>query len=132
MTKRIIGIMLILSLALMTSGCAVVMSAKKRGTSMTKVRESRTRASLLANDGVEIITTKKDEKGKLIYEDLMVEKPTGSTARAVGHGVLDVFTLGIWEVVGTPVEGHMTKKSSTPIRVYYDENENITKIELLQ
>ena len=132
MKKCITSIVVILTLALMASGCSVAMSAKKRGTSMTKVRESRTRASLLANDGVEIITAKKDEKGTLIYEDLMVEKPTGSSARAVGHGILDVFTLGIWEVVGTPVEGHMTKKESAPIRVYYDENENITKIELLQ
>jgi len=27
-----------------------------------------------------------------------------STARAIGHGVMDVLTFGVWEIVGTPIE----------------------------
>jgi hypothetical protein len=27
-----------------------------------------------------------------------------SAGRAVGHAVMDVLTLGIWEIVGTPIE----------------------------
>jgi hypothetical protein len=27
-----------------------------------------------------------------------------SAGRAIGHGVMDVLTLGLWEVVGTPIE----------------------------
>ena len=28
-----------------------------------------------------------------------------SVGRAIGHGVMDVLTLGLWEVLGTPIEG---------------------------
>jgi hypothetical protein len=28
-----------------------------------------------------------------------------SAGRAIGHGAMDVLTLGLWEVVGTPIEG---------------------------
>lgn len=48
------------------------------------------------------------------------------------HGVLDVATWGLWEIVGTPVEGQLGKKETVPIRVYYDKDENIKKVELRQ
>jgi hypothetical protein len=35
----------------------------------------------------------------------MARKSGGNYVRAAGHGVLDVMTLGLWEVAGTPVEG---------------------------
>ena len=28
-----------------------------------------------------------------------------SAGRAVGHAAMDVLTLGVWEIVGTPIEG---------------------------
>lgn len=28
-----------------------------------------------------------------------------SAGRAIGHGVMDVLTLGAWEIIGTPIEG---------------------------
>jgi hypothetical protein len=28
-----------------------------------------------------------------------------SVGRAVGHAVMDLLTFGIWEVIGTPIEG---------------------------
>ena len=37
-----------------------------------------------------------------VYQYEVGKEP--STGRAVAHGVMDVLTLGIWEVVGTPVE----------------------------
>ena len=61
-----------------------------------------------------------------------VRAKKGSTARAVMHGLLDVSTLGVWEVAGTPIEGAKGKKKFFAIKVYYDKNENIKKIELLQ
>ncbi len=49
-----------------------------------------------------------------------------STGRAVGHAVLDVLTLGAWEIVGTPVEG-FTGESFT-LAISYDADEKVTKI----
>ena len=132
MNKKRILVGVALVFVIFTTGCAVVMSSKKSGVSIEKLSESRTRASILAHDGVETVNTHKDEDGNIIYEDYIVQKPTGSTARAVMHGVLDVGTFGLWEVVGTPMEGHLGKKDKVPIRVYYGKDGTVEKIEILQ
>ena len=43
-----------------------------------------------------------------------------SAGRAVAHGVMDVLTLGIWEVVGTPVEA--LKGDTIILTAVYDQN----------
>ncbi len=108
------------------------MSGKKSGTSIEDVAQSKTRTAVIANDGVEIVHTERDPiDNHIIYEDYLVQKPKGSTWRAVMHGLLDVATLGLWEVVGTPVELSKGGKTYVPIRIYYNEDEEIEKLEYL-
>ncbi len=38
-----------------------------------------------------------------VYEYEIGNEP--AAGRAIGHGVMDVLTLGLWEVIGTPIEG---------------------------
>jgi hypothetical protein len=68
--------------------------------------------------------------GELI-EVYPVLEERGSPARAFMHGVLDVSTCGLWEVVGTPIEACSNPKKYYIIRVYYDCNEVIQRVELL-
>ena len=117
---------------LFLNGCAVVMASKKKGVSLDEVSQCRTRSAVLAKSGVEIIDTNKDDDGNIVYEDYLIRKKTGSTGRAVMHGFLDVATLGVWEIVGTPMEGHYNKDTHIPVRIHYDTNLNKTKMELLQ
>lgn len=49
-----------------------------------------------------------------------------STGRAVGHAVMDVLTLGAWEIIGTPVEG-FTGETFT-LSISYDAEDKVTKI----
>jgi hypothetical protein len=39
--------------------------------------------------------------------------------RALFHGTADLFTFGIWEIVGTPIEVFESGKDAT-VKVYYD------------
>jgi hypothetical protein len=39
--------------------------------------------------------------------------------RALFHGTADLFTIGIWEIVGTPIEVFESGKDST-VKVFYD------------
>lgn len=127
-----IKLVLILLLTCFSTSCSVVMSASKSGTSIEDLAQSKTRTAVIINDGVEIVHTERDpDDNHIIYEDYLVQKPKGSTWRAVMHGLLDVATLGIWEVVGTPVELSKGDKIYVPIRIFYDENEEITKLEYL-
>ena len=49
-----------------------------------------------------------------------------SVGRAAGHAVMDVLTIGLWEIVGTPIEG-FTGDTFT-LSIEYDENDRVKKI----
>ena len=52
-------------------------------------------------------------------------RPWGST-----HGLLSLGTLGIWNVVGTPIEGLMSSEEFIVFRVFYDTQEKAKKVEV--
>ncbi len=107
------------------------MAAKKEGVSIDELSQCKTRTCLITKGAIPI-DSKKNENGILIEETYKVQKPKGSTARAAMHGLLDVATLGIWEVAGTPIEGAKGKKKMYSIRVHYEDGEKIKNIELVQ
>lgn len=115
---------------ILTTACSVFMAAKKEGVSVEELSQCRTRSCVLSKGAVPN-KTEKNEQGEII-EAYTVQAPKGSTARAVMHGVLDVATFGIWEAAGTPMEEAMGKKKYYSIKVIYDKDENVKKVELLQ
>lgn len=46
------------------------------------------------------------------------------------HGVLDLSTLGLWEAIGTPIEGSMNEKEFFVITVTYDNENKIERVDL--
>ncbi|MCU0588640.1 MAG: hypothetical protein MUF52_10855 [Syntrophobacteraceae bacterium] len=84
---------------------------------------SRGEVELHLGHAVGTITTV-DGKRIDIYQYELGNDP--SAGRAIGHGVMDVLTLGLWEVVGTPIEGFQgeTKK----IAITYDASDRETAI----
>ena len=58
------------------------------------------------------------------YEYQLGNEP--SPGRAVVHGAMDVLTMGLWEVVGTPVEAVQGKKYR--MTVDYDSDGRTTRI----
>ena len=120
----------ILVVTIIVSGCSVYMASKKEGVSIEELSQCRTRSAVLSKGAVPT-KTEKNEQGE-ITEYYTVQAKTWSTARAVMHGILDVVTFGIWEVAGTPMEGAMGEKKFYPIKVSYDKDENVKKVELVQ
>lgn len=59
-----------------------------------------------------------------IYEYEIGNEP--SAGRAAGHAAMDVLTLGVWELVGTPIEGVQGKRYQATIT--YDENDKVVDI----
>ncbi len=127
MIKKIIFLLIF---TFMLTSCSVYMAAKKEGASIEEIQQCKTRTCLIAK-GAEPISSEKNGEGELI-ETYKVRSKKGSAARAAMHGLLDVATLGIWEVAGTPIEGAKGKKKFFAIKVYYDQKENIKKVELVQ
>ncbi len=111
-----------LAITVMLSGCSVGMalsgeedpdlSVLRVGASRGEVEMQlgRPAAEILADDGHTYAT----------YAYSLGNKP--SAGRAVAHGVMDVLTLGLWEVVGTPVEAVAAKENEHAVVVVYDRN----------
>lgn len=116
-------------MALTLTSCSVAMAARKSGTDVSKVQQVQNRSQILAT-GAEVLESKKNRYGNLV-ETYKIQKEKGSTARAVMHGILDISTLGIWEAFGTPIEGCMSQKEYFVVKVTYDEDERVKKIELV-
>lgn len=58
------------------------------------------------------------------YQYEMGNEP--SAGRAIGHGVMDVLTLGIWEIVGTPIEGFQGETEQ--LIVTYDKSDTAVSV----
>lgn len=117
---------LVFLLSLSLSACSVVMAARSNGVSPKQLSQCKTRSCVIAT-GVTPIEKHKNKQGKLTSENFRANMPTGSAARAAMHGLLDVSTLGIWEVAGTPIEAVKGKKTGYVVVVKYAEDGSTIK-----
>lgn len=112
MLNKSFALMLAVGIVLTSSsGCSVFMAASgKREPNLSMIIIGAHRAEVelqlgsprttLANAGGQYRTD--------TYEYELDNEP--SAGRAVAHGVMDLLTLGLWEVVGTPVEAFKGEK----------------------
>ena len=79
------------------------------------------------------IATEKDADGNTV--DIFKFKQGYSAGnkgvRMLGHGVADVFSLGLWEVIGTPAEAVFSGKEMS-IKVTYDKDNKIKDVAYLK
>lgn len=115
---------IVVLISISMTACSVVMAARGHGVEPKELSRCKTRSCLIAT-GAKPIETEKNKQGKRISETFSADVPSGSAARAAMHGLLDVGTLGIWEVVGTPIEVVKGKKNSYVVAVKY-ANDGVT------
>ena len=123
--KKIISLSLVIVSLCTLSSCSVVMAAKKEGTNISKIQQCKNRNQFIAHGG-KIVSSERLPNGDLV-EVYQFKKERGSTARALMHGVLDISTFGLWEVIGTPIEGFDTLEFFC-IKVIYDCNDNVKDV----
>jgi len=70
-----------------------------------------------------------DKDGKWIDTYLIISGDEPSAGRAIGYGALDVITLGLWEVIGTPLELAVGSEDHDRFEIFYDENDKIERLE---
>jgi hypothetical protein len=101
--------LIIISISLIfSSGCSVYKASCNDGISVSDIEGCKNRTCLLSK-GMEIIDKKDEINGEYTEISKAIARKSDATyARAVGHGVLDVMTLGLWEVAGTPIEGSLS------------------------
>jgi hypothetical protein len=107
------------------SSCAVVMATKQPPLKNLEVLKPGTERDLVVAELGMPMSSEKTEAGKKeIFTFVQGYSKGAKASRAVFHGAADVFTLGLWEVIGTPLEGGFDGKKIT-VRVIYDSSDKV-------
>lgn len=114
-----------------TSGCSVVMAIKQPDYKDVTILEKRTsRSEVIAELGAPLHTEEKDGKKKDLFVFKQGYGKGNKALRALFHTAADVFTLFLWEVIGTPTEA-IASGRQMKIEVFYDENDYVVKANIL-
>ncbi len=112
----------------MCLSCSPFMAAKQPGyKNVNLFSEGTPRNELIAEFGVPTITEAKDDGKHDIFRFRQGYTGGAKAGRAVMHGVFDVFTLGLWEVVGTPIES-AADGNDMAYEVVYDEGDRVRQV----
>lgn len=107
------------------NGCAVVMAVKgKADPNLGALEAGQDRAVAIATLGPPSKTY--HEAGKRVDVFKLKRGDAPSAGRAIAHGAMDVFTLCLWEIVGTPIEA--SQGETFHMTVYYDEEDKIASM----
>ena len=105
MFKKVLCISLLSFTLIGFTGCSVgmAMSGKKEA-NVSSLQIGDNRNMVAAKIGYQPVRVSNNGNKQIeIYEIEIGNEP--SLGRAAGHGVMDVLTLGAWELIGTPIEG---------------------------
>jgi len=128
-TKRFIKVLSTLILIVLCSGCSVGMALSgNEETDTTVFYEGAERSFVQAKAGLPDSAVQ-DKDGAWIDTYVIVKGNDPSAGRAIGHGVMDVLTLGLWEVVGTPIEAVAGSEEHDRFIIYYDEDNRIYRVQ---
>ena len=132
MSKKIsVFFSLILACSFLTS-CAVMKATnqpEKKDLSVLKIGTPR--SHVIAELGKPVNTEIKKAKKTDVFSFVQGYSKTNKTFRALGHGIADVATLGLWEVAGTPIEG-IASGQAVQLEVTYDKKDTIEKVVVLK
>ncbi len=131
--KQIILLVFLLTASMLLSGCSVYMAAKQPGEKdLDLFRVGTPRNMLLAEYGIPTASEVKDDGKKYdIFAFTQGYSAGAKAGRALGHGVADVLTWGLWEVVGTPTEAVFDGKDMA-FEVRYDDDDRVDLVNVLK
>ncbi len=126
--KKISTLLIVTSL----TGCSVFMAANQPGYKNVEIIKQGTYRTQMINEFGAPVKTSKNPDGTVcdIYSFTQGYSGGAKTVRAITHGIADLFTLGLWEVIGTPSELVFTG-SNVSYQTCYSKDETITTILLL-
>lgn len=117
-----------LAASLSTSACSVYMAAKQPPRKDLAVLNPGTpRALVLAELGQPVASTEKAGETTDVFAFQQGYSTGAKATRAVFHATADVFTLGLWEIVGTPAEA-IFDGTEVKLEVAYDAQSNVKHV----
>jgi hypothetical protein len=116
-----------LALVAVLAACSVGMALSgEENPDLGAIRVGAARGEVELHLGAPIKSASLDDGRRAdVYEYQIGNQP--SAGRAIGHGVMDVLTLGLWEVVGTPIEG--VQGDTYHATITYDRADKVVEIQ---
>lgn len=110
------------------AGCSAFMAANQPEAKNFEVfRIGTSRSQVLAEFGPPIHSEETRTGKKDIFKFVQGYHGLVRTGRALGHATASIATLGLWEVIGTPVEGY-ANGTELSVEVNYDEQDTVSKV----
>jgi hypothetical protein len=130
MAKAILGAAFAAAAAGLLSGCSVGMALSgSPNPDLGAVKTGASRGEIEMHLGSPISSTMIEGGHRAdLYQYEIGNEP--SAGRAAGHAVMDVLTLCLWEIVGTPIEGVQGEKYTATIE--YDENDKVVDLKTVR
>lgn len=132
MLKRVLILFSVLIFLISCVGPAANKAKRDRGVSPEEINSCENKAcfdDLLIKYESEILKTGYDEFD-LYYELYRVRRERGSNIRSFVHAVLSFGTLGLWNVVGYPMEGFVSDGDHLVFKVTYNEDYKVVVAEI--
>lgn len=122
----------VLVLAAGLSGCSSVMALKQPDKKNLSVLASGvSRDNVVTYLGAPATTERENGKRVEIYQFTQGYSKANKVTRALLHGIADVATIFIWELVGMPMEAIVDGNKMT-VKVTYDQNDQLEDFVYLQ
>ena len=130
--KQIVPSLALLGLALAAAGCSVAMAAHQPSRKDVGLFSHGVPRNLVVGEvGAPVASEMKAGKRVDVYSFTQGYSKAARVSRTIGHGAADVFTLGLWEVVGTPTEAAFDGKNLV-YEVTYDASDRIEHVVVLK
>jgi hypothetical protein len=110
------------------AGCSVYMAANQPDKKdMGILKPGTPRSAVLAELGTPVETVTRSGAKVDVFTFVQGYSGLEKGGRAVLHGAADVLTLGLWEVVGTPIEGY-ANGTKVSVEINYDREDRVVKV----
>ena len=117
--------------ALVLSACSTVNAANKSGEELANVVNCETSSCLKTLRTAEIVGEKTLANGDTEYL-FRIQKRQGSYLRSLGYGIAAVGTLGLSEVIATPLEGALQNENQMAVEAVCDTNDQCHRLVISQ
>ena len=111
------------------AGCSVGMAMSgKPDPNISALDVGQDRDVVILNFGQPAKTLMTDNERTDIFE--LERGNEQSIGRATGHAVMDLLTFGVWEIIGTPIEGFAG--DTITLQIEYDKNNKVQSVKTLE
>jgi hypothetical protein len=126
---KLAKLFLVLSAITLICSCSVYMAANQPSKKdLNVLKEGIHQSAVRAELGQPVWSGEEDGCPCDLYRFKQGYSKGSKAARAIFHGVADVFTLGLWEVVGTPTE-LIASGTDVTVKVFYDRDLKVQRVQ---